>query len=809
MKKAFLFVAALIVSFSFAIAQTPKSYTWDPDNLATMRTKALAKDPSVATLVNAMVSTAGGYVNRVPVSVVDKVDGWQVYFPASLSVTPNEYVSFSIYYWPVAGHETDGTPWVINENAATGGGANSVMRNKFDYPRLQVMQGIVITCAKAYWVTNDVKYAKAAAAQIRTWFLTPGTRMLPQLEHAQFGPFTTSYAAGSPYGMIDLMEFHNIFNSIELIRNSGEWTAADDAAMKQWMYDFTQWMTTSAFGIKEGTKINNNNHGIYYDVLLLTQYLYLGTYNGVDYVQKAKDYLLTISTDYRITYLTKGTVSGTTTVVDGGMWKELSRSGSAGYEEMCMRGYTYLSNIARKVNIDLLNWNYEAAGNQSIREALEWNIPYFENPSTWTFGNSATSASLFLADFWVSSTYIPSHVKLFNNYVLTQTSPTTFDAHEYNLLYPRPLYYYDDFVSIVNPAMNRTTFRGGTWATSAGELQLSAPAAALTNNTPGNICLNTATVSKDYSAIANLKLTSIGASDGVGLVFMATCTAGTAENYYYVLLSNNASESGIYKVKGNNSLTGTVRTKLADISTAISPNTVYNLKVTRNVGTTSVFLNDVKVAEMTDTEFISGKTGFCTQNGTASILDVRITKTAANMLPFVTHITTNQNQIKVSTGGSFKISADAIDYDGTITKVEYFNGTTKLGESLTAPYSYNYTNIPKGISLIKVVATDNSGGQSSVQFYLYTDTAPTAVSQPIAESNIQVYPNPSKGTIYFNGLEEDTAQVNVYDLTGKHVMQTSVSNNEAVQMDGMKNGIFVLSILSNEQLINKKIVLCR
>jgi hypothetical protein len=132
-----------------------------------------------------------------------------------------------------------------------------------------------------------------------------------------------------------------------------------------------------------------------------------------------------------------------------------------------------------------------------------------------------------------------------------------------------------------------------------------------------------------------------------------------------------------------------------------------------------------------------------------------------------------------------------------------------LGESLTAPYSYNYTNIPKGISQIKVVATDNSGGQSSVQFYLYTDAAPTAVSNPTAESNIQVYPNPSKGTIYFNGLEEDTAQVNVYDLTGKHVMQTSVSNNEAVQMDGMKNGIFVLSILSNEQLINKKIVLCR
>ena len=212
---------------------------------------------------------------------------------------------------------------------------------------------------------------------------------------------------------------------------------------------------------------------------------------------------------------------------------------------------------------------------------------------------------------------------------------------------------------------------------------------------------------------------------------------------------------------------------------------------------------------MTDTEFISGKTGFCTQNGTASILDVRVTKTAANMLPFVTHITTNQDQIKVTTGGSFKISADAIDYDGTITKVEYFNGTTRLGESLTAPYSYNYTNIPKGISTIKVLATDNSGGQSSVQFYLYTDAAPTAVSNPTAESNIQFYPNPTKGIIYFNGLEEDSAQVNVYDLMGKQVLQNKVSNNEPLQLAGLKNGVFVLSMVNNEQLINKKIVLCR
>lgn len=802
-KKTQLFLLIFVFTFSIAIGQTPKTYTWDADNLAAMRTKALAKDPSVTTLVNALIATANNYVGRVPLSVIDKVAGWEVYFPASQNVVPNEYVSFSTYYWPVAGHETDGTPWVINENSATGGGINYTMRNKFDYPRLQSMQNIVIPCSKAYWVTNDLKYAKAAAAQLRKWFINADTRMLPQLNHGQFGPFTTSYSSGSAYGIIDLVEFHNLFNSIELIKNSGEWTDADEAGMKDWMYNFSVWLTTSALGIKEGTKINNNNHGIYYDVLLLEEYMYLGTsYKGVDYVKKAKDYLLSISTDYRITYLTTGSVNGVT--IDGGMWKELSRSNAAGYESMCMNGYAALATLARKMNVDLFNWNYEGAGNHSIREALEWNIPYIEDPTKWLWSTKQNASGL-LNSFWISSSYIPSHHKLFNNYILPQVDPATVDAHENNLFFPQPLYYYDDFVSIVNPAKNRTIFRGGTWATASGELKLSAPVAALSNNTPGNICFNTATVSKDYSLIANLKLTSSGASDGVGLVFMSSTSTGAVEKYYYVLLSNTASESGIYKVKGNNTLTGTVRTKLADITTTIVPNIVYNVKVIRNKYTTTVMLNDVKVAETSDVEFASGKIGFCTQNGTASIMDVRVTKVATNMLPVVSHIGTYQDQLKVTTGGSYKITADAADYDGTIAKVEYFNGTTKLGEKLTSPYTYTYTNIPKGINTIRVVATDNSGGQSSTQIILYTDAAPTAFTNVSSDKNISVYPNPTKGTIYIKGVTNSNAQLTVYDTLGKKVLETVFENDTPVNLESLQNGLYLCKVQYDNLNVGRKL----
>ena len=53
------------------------------------------------------------------------------------------------------------------------------------------------------------------------------------------------------------------------------------------------------------------------------------------------------------------------------------------------------------------------------------------------------------------------------------------------------------------------------------------------------------------------------------------------------------------------------------------------------------------------------------------------------------------------------ITAEAFDSDGTITKVEFFNGSNKLGEATTAPYTVSWSNVPKGRYPVTAVATDN------------------------------------------------------------------------------------------------------
>jgi hypothetical protein len=55
------------------------------------------------------------------------------------------------------------------------------------------------------------------------------------------------------------------------------------------------------------------------------------------------------------------------------------------------------------------------------------------------------------------------------------------------------------------------------------------------------------------------------------------------------------------------------------------------------------------------------------------------------------------------------ISANASDPDGTISKVEFFQGATKLGETNNAPYQFTWTNVPAGLYSLTAKAMDDSG----------------------------------------------------------------------------------------------------
>jgi hypothetical protein len=103
-------------------------------------------------------------------------------------------------------------------------------------------------------------------------------------------------------------------------------------------------------------------------------------------------------------------------------------------------------------------------------------------------------------------------------------------------------------------------------------------------------------------------------------------------------------------------------------------------------------------------------------------------------------LTSPENNKLFAANSDVVLTATATDLDGTVAKLEFFNGTLKIGESLTAPYSMTWTKVPAGTYTLTAKATDNTGM--------------TAVSAPVS---IQV--NAVSGpTEYLEDFEDDLAQ---------------------------------------------------
>jgi hypothetical protein len=71
------------------------------------------------------------------------------------------------------------------------------------------------------------------------------------------------------------------------------------------------------------------------------------------------------------------------------------------------------------------------------------------------------------------------------------------------------------------------------------------------------------------------------------------------------------------------------------------------------------------------------------------------------------------------------LSANASDPDGTISKVEFFQGATKLGETNTAPYQFTWNNVPAGLYSLTAKVTDDSGATTASSARSISVTAPS------------------------------------------------------------------------------------
>ena len=193
-------------------------------------------------------------LNQPVTSVMDKAE-------AGPSGNKHDYVSYAPYWWPDPS-KPDGRPYVRKD-----GHRNRELIARGDATRFGAMTDAVEQLAKS----KEKAHRENAARRIRVWFLDPATAMTPHLE---FGQAVPGRNTGRGAGLIDMRRLITITSAADQLERTGEFTAADRAAMQRWVTDYVQWLTTSKIGLEEQKA--PNNHGSWYAAQLIALHLYLG-----------------------------------------------------------------------------------------------------------------------------------------------------------------------------------------------------------------------------------------------------------------------------------------------------------------------------------------------------------------------------------------------------------------------------------------------------------------------------------------------------------------------------------------------------
>ncbi len=170
---------------------------------------------------------------------------------------------------------------------------------------------------------------------------------------------------------------------------------------------------------------------------------------------------------------------------------------------------------------------------------------------------------------------------------------------------------------------------------------------------------------------------------------------------------------------------------------------------------------------------------------TTSSVSITVTGVGGNELPTVT-ITNPQSGATFTAGATINIAANASDSDGTIERVEFYNGNTLLGQDTSSPYSYSWTNVSEGSYTITVKGFDNEGGEDNESVSITVNgsggscTAPAYVPGQVytAGDVVSYQGNEYKAKWWTQNNDPVTNRENVWELIGP----CSGGSNEAPQV---------------------------
>ena len=186
-----------------------------------------------------ILSAAAAYVSRPILTITSFPSGSS---PGSL----HDYFSQADYFWPDS--KNPGGPYINRDGQSNpenfNGHRNAMIALSIQMPALTA----------AWLLTGDRSYGQYACEHLRAWFITPATRMNPNLEYSQG---VHGVSTGRSWGIIDTLHLVEVARAASIVAPA-TLSAQEDAALKGWFCSYLQWMKSSDKGQKERDALNNH-----------------------------------------------------------------------------------------------------------------------------------------------------------------------------------------------------------------------------------------------------------------------------------------------------------------------------------------------------------------------------------------------------------------------------------------------------------------------------------------------------------------------------------------------------------------------
>lgn len=203
-------------------------------------------------------------------------------------------------------------------------------------------------------------------------------------------------------------------------------------------------------------------------------------------------------------------------------------------------------------------------------------------------------------------------------------------------------------------------------------------------------------------------------------------------------------------------------------------------------------------------------TAVATDNSNAKTVSAPVTvvvekaAAAVNQLPTIS-ISVPGNISSFVAPATITISANASDSDGTVNKVEYFNGNIKIGESFSPPYQVAFKCTSAGEYNISAIATDNLNAISSSTVLKLLLTVPKAYP-----NLIKLFPNPNLGMFSIDlsdSIPDKDLTITITNLTGQAVYRDMLSEGETTRQFDLAHfasGHYILIVTTGNRIVTTK-----